>query len=100
VDHRVINFCKHLYIILYIKFISLSDLDTHLQSILGKSAFTSGLVLLPGALIMAVMMLISGRLFDKHGVKKLAIPGIILLVIIIYMFTLFINFFPLATKIS
>lgn len=52
-----------------------------LQSILGKSAFTSGLVLLPGALIMAVMMLISGRLFDKHGVKKLAIPGIILLVI-------------------
>lgn len=52
-----------------------------LQSILGKSALTSGLVLLPGALMMAVMMLISGRLFDKHGVKKLAIPGIILLVI-------------------
>lgn len=57
-----------------------------LQSILGKSAFTSGLVLLPGALIMAVMMLISGRLFDKHGVKKLAIPGIILLVIATFPF--------------
>lgn len=52
-----------------------------LQNILGKSAFTSGLVLLPGALIMAVMMMISGRLFDKYGVKKLAIPGIILLII-------------------
>lgn len=52
-----------------------------LQTILGKSAFTSGLTLLPGALLMALMSLISGRLFDKHGVKKLTIPGIILLII-------------------
>jgi MFS family permease len=52
-----------------------------LQNILGKSAFTSGLTLLPGALLMSVMMLVAGRLFDKHGVKKLAIPGIILLII-------------------
>lgn len=52
-----------------------------LQNILGKSAFTSGLTLLPGAVLMAIMMLVSGRLFDKYGVKKLAIPGIILLII-------------------
>ena len=52
-----------------------------LQSVLGKSAFASGLVLLPGALLMAVMMLVSGRLFDKYGVRKLAIPGIILLIV-------------------
>lgn len=58
-----------------------------LQTILGKSAFTSGLVLLPGALLMAVMMVVSGRLFDKYGVKKLAIPGIILLIISTFPFT-------------
>lgn len=57
-----------------------------LQNILGKSAFTSGLTLLPGALLMAVMTLISGRLFDKHGVKKLAVPGIILLIIASFPF--------------
>jgi EmrB/QacA subfamily drug resistance transporter len=57
-----------------------------LQNILNKSAFTSGLALLPGALLMAVMMLISGRLFDKYGVKKLAIPGIILLIIASFPF--------------
>jgi EmrB/QacA subfamily drug resistance transporter len=57
-----------------------------LQTILNKSAFTSGLTLLPGALLMAVMMLISGRLFDKYGVKKLAIPGIILLIIASFPF--------------
>ncbi len=57
-----------------------------LQTILKKSAFTSGLTLMPGALLMAVMMLISGRLFDKYGLKKLAIPGIILLIIASFPF--------------
>jgi MFS family permease len=57
-----------------------------LQTILGKSAFTSGLVLMPGALLMAVMMVVSGRLFDKYGLKKLAIPGIILLIVSTFPF--------------
>ncbi len=52
-----------------------------IQSVLGRSAFTSGLVLLPGAVIMAFVMLISGRLFDKHGAKRLVIPGITLIII-------------------
>ncbi len=55
-------------------------LPLFLQTIRGQSAFDSGLLLLPGALIMAVMTLISGRLFDRYGAKKLAIPGLILLV--------------------
>ena len=58
-----------------------------LQSVLGQSAFKSGLVLLPGALMMAAMMMVSGRLFDKYGVKKLAIPGIILLTVSTIPFT-------------
>jgi EmrB/QacA subfamily drug resistance transporter len=58
-----------------------------LQTILGKSALTSGLVLLPGATLMAIMSLVSGRLFDKYGIKKLAIPGILLLIIASLPFT-------------
>ncbi len=58
-----------------------------LQNVLGKSAFTSGLVLLPGALLMAAAMIVSGRLHDKYGAKKLAIPGIILLIIATLPFT-------------
>ena len=58
-----------------------------LQTILGKSAFISGLTLLPGALLMAVASLISGRLFDHYGAKKLAVPGVILLVIATMPFT-------------
>ena len=52
-----------------------------IQSVLGRTALTSGLVLLPGALIMAFVMLISGHLFDKYGAKRLVIPGVILIVI-------------------
>ncbi|MBY6791493.1 DHA2 family efflux MFS transporter permease subunit [Clostridium botulinum] len=56
-------------------------LPIFLQNILGKSAFESGLIFLPGALLMAVVMMISGRIFDKIGAKKLVIPGITLLII-------------------
>lgn len=46
-----------------------------LQSYLGYSATVSGLVLLPGALIMGAMGPIAGRLFDKHGPRVLALVG-------------------------
>lgn len=46
-----------------------------LQSYMGFSATTSGLVLLPGAIIMGAMGPVAGRLFDKHGPRVLAIIG-------------------------
>ncbi len=47
----------------------------YLQNVHGVSALTSGLVLLPGSLLMAVMSPISGMLYDKFGMKKLAFIG-------------------------
>ena len=46
-----------------------------LQSYMGFSATTSGLVLLPGAIIMGAMGPAAGRLFDKHGPRVLAVTG-------------------------
>ena len=46
-----------------------------LQSYMGFSATTSGLVLLPGAIIMGAMGPVAGRLFDKHGPRVLAVIG-------------------------
>lgn len=51
----------------------------YLQMIHGMSAFHSGLLLLPGALMMAVMSPITGRAFDRIGAKRLAIAGLFLL---------------------
>lgn len=53
----------------------------YLQIIHGMSALDSGLTLLPGALMMAVMSPITGNLFDRYGAKRLAICGMFLLTI-------------------
>ena len=47
----------------------------YIQNIRGESAFHSGLMLLPGALIMGAMMPVTGAIFDKYGAKRLAITG-------------------------
>lgn len=47
----------------------------YLQSYLGYSATVSGLVILPGAIVMGAMGPIAGRLFDKHGPRVLSLIG-------------------------
>lgn len=54
-------------------------LPLYIQNIRGESAFHSGLMLLPGALVMGLMMPITGRIFDKIGARQLAITGMFLL---------------------
>ena len=47
------------------------------QQVLGYSATVSGLVVLPGALLGAFMSLFAGNLFDRFGMRRIAVPGII-----------------------
>ncbi|MEE5988498.1 multidrug efflux MFS transporter [Ligilactobacillus equi] len=54
-------------------------LPLYIQNIRGESAFHSGLMLLPGALMMGFMSPVTGRLFDKFGARYLAITGLTLL---------------------
>lgn len=56
-------------------------LPMYLQEIRGETPFYSGLTLLPGAVLMGVMNPITGRIFDKHGAKMLAIVGMIILTV-------------------
>ncbi|WJP98229.1 DHA2 family efflux MFS transporter permease subunit [Macrococcus bovicus] len=51
-------------------------LPVYLQSIRGFSPLDSGLLLLPGSLLMGLMGPIAGRLFDRIGIKPLAIFGL------------------------
>ena len=54
-------------------------LPLYIQNLRGASAFHSGLMLLPGALMIGIMSPITGRLFDKYGARKMAITGMTLL---------------------
>lgn len=58
----------------------------YLQSLMGYSATVSGLVLMPGAILMGIMGPIAGRLFDKHGPRALSLVGMTLLVISTFAF--------------
>jgi DHA2 family multidrug resistance protein len=51
-------------------------LPIFLQNTLGFSPLQTGLLMMPGALLTAVLMPISGTLFDKFGAKPLAITGV------------------------
>ncbi len=54
-------------------------LPIYLQNVLGLTTLQTGLLLLPGGLIMGLCAPTVGRLFDKHGPVPLVIPGAILL---------------------
>lgn len=54
-------------------------LPLYIQKIRGLSPLHSGLTLLPGALLLGLMMPITGKLFDKYGSYYLSIIGMTLL---------------------
>ncbi|MFB9768578.1 DHA2 family efflux MFS transporter permease subunit [Lactiplantibacillus modestisalitolerans] len=54
-------------------------LPLYIQTVLGRSAMDSGLILLPGAIMMGIMSPITGRIFDHIGARRLAMTGMLLL---------------------
>ena len=59
----------------------------YVQNLRGVSPMDSGLLMLPGAIVMGLMSPIVGRLFDKIGARILTIPGLIITVITTYLFS-------------
>jgi EmrB/QacA subfamily drug resistance transporter len=47
----------------------------YLQDVRGISPMYSGMMLLPGAILMALMSPIAGRILDNHGIKNMAFVG-------------------------
>lgn len=58
----------------------------YVQTVRGISPFHAGLLMLPGAIMMAIMSPITGRLFDKYGARVLATVGLSITVITTYLF--------------
>ena len=56
----------------------------YVQTIREISPFHSGILMLPGAIVMGIMSPITGRLFDKYGPKVLAIVGLIITTVSTY----------------
>lgn len=62
-------------------------LPLYLQNIRGFTPMESGLMLLPGAILMGIMSPITGIIFDKIGARWLSIIGLIITVITTWEFS-------------
>jgi MFS transporter, DHA2 family, lincomycin resistance protein len=62
-------------------------LPIYLQNVLGLSTLQTGLLLLPGGLIMGLCAPTVGRLFDKYGPTPLIIPGSLMLCAVMWGMT-------------
>ncbi|MRN53899.1 DHA2 family efflux MFS transporter permease subunit [Paenibacillus monticola] len=56
-------------------------LPLYLQNARGYTALESGLLMLPGALLMGIMMPVTGKLFDRFGAKWLSIIGMAITIV-------------------
>jgi DHA2 family lincomycin resistance protein-like MFS transporter len=63
-------------------------LPIYLQNVLGLSTLQTGLLLLPGGLLMGLLGPRVGRLYDKAGPIKLMVPGVIVVSIVLWAMTL------------
>ena len=63
-------------------------LPIYLQNVLGLSTLQTGLLLLPGGLLMGLLGPHVGRLYDKVGPIKLLVPGVIVVSAVLWAMTL------------
>ncbi len=68
-------------------FVGIFLLPLYLQNIMGFTALRTGLFLTPAALASAVMMPISGKLFDKIGARPLGLVGLAIVTLSTYGFS-------------
>lgn len=59
-------------------------LPLYLQIGLGLSAFTAGLILMPGGAINGLLSPVSGRIYDKFGAKWLFAPGFLIMLVMLW----------------
>ncbi len=62
-------------------------LPIFLQSVLGMKTLHTGLLMLPGGLIMGLMGPPVGRFYDRHGPRKLILPGLTLVIAVLWAMT-------------
>ena len=63
-------------------------LPIYLQNVLGLSTLQTGLLLLPGGLLMGLLGPHVGRLYDKMGPIRLMVPGVIVVSAVLWAMTL------------
>lgn len=59
----------------------------YVQTVREISPFYSGILMLPGAILMGLMSPVTGRLFDRFGARTLAVIGLMIMTVSTFLFT-------------
>ncbi|GAA1558074.1 DHA2 family efflux MFS transporter permease subunit [Brevibacterium picturae] len=84
-DLRVFSAKNYVIAVIIMAVVSLAMFGTfsllplYLQNVAGLNATQSGLVLLPGSILMGVLAPIMGRIYDARGPRTLLIPGSVMI---------------------
>ncbi|WP_084216438.1 DHA2 family efflux MFS transporter permease subunit [Pseudonocardia spinosispora] len=62
-------------------------LPLYVQDVLHETAFVTGLVVLPGGLVMGLLGPYIGKLYDRIGARPLVVPGSVVLALSLWAFT-------------
>jgi DHA2 family lincomycin resistance protein-like MFS transporter len=68
---------------------AITVIPLYMQNVLQVSAFETGLVVLPGALVMGFTGPLIGRIYDRRGTRVLLVPGAIIASALLWTFTTF-----------
>ena len=74
-----------LIIIMHMVNFSIMLLPLFMEGAMGLSAFTSGLIMLPGGIINGIVAPIAGSIYDKYGPKKLIFPGFLISTVVFFI---------------
>jgi DHA2 family lincomycin resistance protein-like MFS transporter len=66
---------------------TLTLLPQYLQNVAGLNALQSGLILLPGSVLMGLLGPVMGRVYDARGTRPLLIPGTILVASALFFYS-------------
>ncbi len=69
-------------------------LPIYTQNVLGLDTLQTGLLLLPGGLLMGLLAPTVGRLYDRYGATPLLVPGTIIVSAVLWMLTLVDQYTP------
>ncbi|MEW9698663.1 MDR family MFS transporter [Paenibacillus sp. SI8] len=74
-------------VLMMVLFATTTLLPIYMQDVMQLTAFATGLLLMPGYILNAMMMPVSGKLLDKFGPRFLIVPGLFLMAISLWLFT-------------
>jgi DHA2 family lincomycin resistance protein-like MFS transporter len=93
-DLRVFNSRNYVISVVIMAVVALAMFGTfsllplYLQNVAGLNATQSGLVLLPGSVLMGLLGPVMGRIYDARGPKTLLVPGTILIAVAMFSYSI------------